>query len=572
MRRSRVAILATAVLTLTTASAAQAKDHGHGHGHHGHHGHGHGVSSSQLERAVSVKRIVRHQRALQTIADMNGGTRHTKTPGYTASVAYVSERMRRAGLDVSIKQFNMPEWEETAPPVFEQLSPDAKTYTPGTAADDDSAAVDYITFGYSPTAAIPSAPVVPTSNIVIPAPAANSNTSGCDPADFPAATSGAISLIQRGTCPFVQKIANAQAAGAVGVILFNEGDSAGRMNAGFRSGPTDLAIPAVFSSFAVGKELYDAFQAGDNPTVRLETSGTVADHFYPQVVAETKRGDPRHVVVSGAHLDSVPAGPGVNDDGSGTSWQLALAEQIQKLHAKPKHKIRFLWFGGEEDGLVGSQYYASHLTEAEVAKIDVMIDTDMIASPNYARFVYDGNGDELGPAGPEGSGTVEDVFKRYFGRRGQATLPVAFDGRSDYVGFINLGIPAGGIFAGAEVPKTEEQVAVFGGVAGEQYDPCYHEACDNIGTVTGQPPAETMNVYEADPTPENLGIAQQQADSLNGNALKSLREMAPAVTNALWYFAQTKNALPPREAAARQRAQKRAYAFKQLGHTRTDLR
>ena len=87
------------MLTLTTASAAQAKDHGHGHG----------VSSKKLERAVTVRGIVKHQRALQHIADMNGGTRHTKTPGYTASVAYVRERMRRAGLDVEVKQFNVPE-------------------------------------------------------------------------------------------------------------------------------------------------------------------------------------------------------------------------------------------------------------------------------------------------------------------------------------------------------------------------------------------------------------------------------------------------------------------------------
>ena len=93
-----------------------------------------------------------------------------------------------------------------------------------------------------------------------------------------------------------------------------------------------------------------------------------------------------------------------------------------------------------------------------------MIDTDMIASPNYVRLVYDGNGDELGPAGPPGSGTIEEVFKRYFRQRGMATLPQAFDGRSDYVGFINRGIPGGGIFAGAEVPKTAEQVALFGGV------------------------------------------------------------------------------------------------------------
>ncbi len=553
MRRSRVAILATAALTLTTASAAQARDHGHGHGHHGH-----GVSSKKLERAVKVKGIVEHQRALQRIADMNGGTRHTETPGYTASVAYVAERMRRAGLDVEVTQFDMPDWKENAPPVFEQLSPDAQTYTPGTAADDDSPAVDYIAFQYSPTEAVPSAPVVPTNDIVATEP--YTNTSGCEMTDFPAATSGAISLVQRGTCGISTKVANAEAAGAVGVIMFNQG-VAGRVNAVFRAGPTDLGIPAVFSSFQVGKDLYDAYVAGDAPSVRLETSGENIPRFFPQVIAETRRGDPRHVVVAGAHLDSVPAGPGINDDGSGSAWQLELAEQLSKLRAKPKHKIRFLWFGGEEDGLVGSQYYAKQLSDTEVNRIDVMIDTDMIASPNYVRLVYDGDGDELGSAGPEGSGAVEDVFKRYFHRRGMATLPQAFDGRSDYVGFINRGIPAGGIFAGAEVPKTPEQVALFGGVAGEQYDPCYHEACDNLATVTGQPPADTMNVFATDPV-----LAQQQADALRGNALKSLREMSGAVTNAVWYFAQTRNALPPRDAAARTRAQKRTYAFKQLGH------
>ncbi|MGH2945514.1 MAG: M28 family metallopeptidase [Solirubrobacteraceae bacterium] len=403
---------------------------------------------------------------------------------------------------------------------------------------------------------------------MIPSPAANTSTSGCEPSDFPAATSGAVSLIQRGTCPFVQKLANAQAAGAAGVILFNEGDSAGRMAPLFVSGPTDLNIPSVFSSFAVGQELYAAFQAGQNPTVHLQTNGVKTDRFFPQVIAETKKGDPNHVVLAGAHLDSVPAGPGINDDGSGSSWQLELAEQIARPGTPPRNKIRFMWFGGEEQGLIGSQYYASHLSQAEVNKIDVMIDTDMIASPNYVRFVYDGDGDELGPAGPEGSGVLEDVFKRYFQRRGMATLPQAFDGRSDYVGFINRGIPGGGIFAGAEVHKTPEQAAVFGGVAGEQYDPCYHEACDNIDTVTGQPPASTMETFDDDPV-----LARQQADALNGNALKSLREMSGASTHAVWYFARAKDALPARATTARvARKRARTRHFKYLGHQRARTR
>src|SRR5215213_11373145 len=110
------------------------------------------------------------------------------------------------------------------------------------------------------------------------------------------------------------------------------------------------------------------------------------------------------------------AGPGVNDDGSGTSFQLELAEQLAKAGTPPRNKIRFLWFGGEEDGLVGSQYYAAHLSDEEVAKVDMMLDTDMIASSNFARLVYDGDGSTFGAenSGPAGSGTVEKVLVEYW--------------------------------------------------------------------------------------------------------------------------------------------------------------
>ena len=166
------------------------------------------VNSTRLENLVTVEGIPEHQQALQNIADLNGGTRYTRTPGYTASAAYVKATLETAGLDVRYAMFNMPEWHESAPPVFQQLTPTAKTYTPGTAADDDCPAVDFITFEYSPTARSPTAPVVPTNDIVIPSPAA-ARHSGCEASDFPAATRGAMSLIQRGTCAFMQKLANA---------------------------------------------------------------------------------------------------------------------------------------------------------------------------------------------------------------------------------------------------------------------------------------------------------------------------------------------------------------------------
>jgi Zn-dependent M28 family amino/carboxypeptidase len=525
------------------------------------------VDSTRLEQLVTVQGITEHQQALQTIADLNGGTRYTRTPGYTASAAYVKATLENAGYDAHYEMFNMPVWQETAAPVLEQVSPTARAYVAGSAADDNSPTADFIAFEHSPTESLTNVKVVPTNDITIPSP--GGTTSGCEMSDFPAATSGAVALIQRGTCAFTQKLQNAVTADAVGVILFNEGDTASRRNALFRSAPPGYPLPAVLSSFAVGDELYNAYKLGQNPTVNLATNGVDVETLYPNVVAETPRGDANHMVLLGAHLDSVPAGPGVNDDGSGTSIQLELAEQLAKAGTRPRNKIRFLWFGGEEDGLVGSQYYAAHLSDAEVARTDMMLDTDMIASPNFARLVYDGDGSTFGSevSGPPGSGTVEKVLTDYWSKRGMVSEPIPFDGRSDYVGFVNRGIPAGGVFAGAEAPKTAAQVAKYGGVQGEQLDPCYHEACDTYSTVTGQPPASTMNTFPTDPA-----LAQQQADSLNGNALRSLEQFKGTLVHATWYFARVKDAFPSNATVASTEAAKRSDGFKFQGHKRARTR
>ena len=142
----------------------------------------------------------------------------------------------------------------------------------------------------------------------------------------------------------------------------------------------------MFSSYATGKELYDAYKAGKNPTVRLETSGETIAHFYPQVVAETQA---RRSAAHGARRRAPRLGPGRAGHqrrrlGHGVAARARRADREAEF--APRNKVRFLWFGGEEDGLVGSQYYAEHLSQAEVDKVDVMIDTDMIASPNYARL------------------------------------------------------------------------------------------------------------------------------------------------------------------------------------------
>ena len=204
------------------------------------------------------------------------------------------------------------------------------------------------------------------------------------------------------------------------------------------------------------------------------------------ILADTPGGDPNKTIVVGAHLDSVDEGAGINDNGSGSGTILELAEQFTALGITPKNRVRFAWFGAEESGLIGSTAYYNGLSPAEKAQIGLNLNFDMLASPNFVRFVYDGDfSDTTRPAGnlAPGSADVEDAFNAYFASQGLATLPSAFDGRSDYRVFQDAGIPAGGLFTGAEVVKTAEQAAVFGGTAGIAYDPNYHAAGDDINNL-----------------------------------------------------------------------------------------
>lgn len=200
------------------------------------------------------------------------------------------------------------------------------------------------------------------------------------------------------------------------------------------------------------------------------------------VIAETQSGNPNNVIVVGAHLDSVSEGPGINDNGSGSGTILEIAEQMEKV--KTRNKVRFIWFAAEESGLVGSGVYVDSLGQGELDKIALMLNFDMVGSPNFVRFVYDDNSSfPVGPgvqAGPPGSGDMEKVFNDYFTSQGLAKDPTPFNGRSDYGPFIAHGIPAGGLFTGAEEIKTAAQVATYGGTAGIQLDPCYHQACDTF--------------------------------------------------------------------------------------------
>lgn len=224
-------------------------------------------------------------------------------------------------------------------------------------------------------------------------------------------------------------------------------------------------------------------------------------------------------------------GPGINDNGSGSATILEVAEEMSELNIKPRNQVRFAFWGAEESGLIGSEHYVSNLTKREIKDIAVNLNFDMLGSPNYARFVYDGDASDTADAGPTGSGVVEDVFTDYFASQGLQTEPTAFDGRSDYGPFIDAGIPAGGLFTGAEDIKTDREEDIYGGVARLAYDPCYHAACD------------TLN--EEDQSDEVLRVERAYGEEVivgNVNTL-ALDEMSDGVAHATLVFAQTTSAV-----------------------------
>ncbi|HEU4451335.1 MAG TPA: M28 family metallopeptidase [Gaiellaceae bacterium] len=436
-----------------------------------------GPDTTALRNAVTVAGLMEHEQALQEIADANGGTRASGTPGYADSVEYVAGLLTDAGYDVTIQNFTYDQFVLNSS-AFERVSPDPKTYAEGL--DAEYSPMDYSGAGDF------TAPLAAAGGITIPSP--GGSTSGCSAADFAGFPAGAIALVQRGTCPFRQKAANADAAGAVAVVVFNEGDEnpnddrfgviAGTLD------PPQMDIPVIGTSFAVGEELYNRLTSGQAVTVRVAVDAEVVTTATANVIADTQTGRVDRTVVVGAHLDSVSEGPGINDNGSGTSAILETALQMAELGIEPVNRVRFAFWGAEEDGLIGSQHYVDSLAKRDLKDIALNLNHDMVGSPNFVRFVYDGDGSAFGVDGPSGSGRIESVFVDYFTDQGLATEPTEFDGRSDYDAFINAGIPAGGLFTGAEGIKTAEQAAIYGGMAGVAYDPCYHQACDTIANVS----------------------------------------------------------------------------------------
>jgi Zn-dependent M28 family amino/carboxypeptidase len=498
------ALCATAVLAVPATAAAAPNNN----------------NSPKLREAVSIPEIREHLEAFQAIADANGGNRLAGFPGHDASAEYVKERLEAAGYEASYHEFTYNYTGPRTPAVLSVVG--GPTYALGfqfalpsglTPADNKDVT--------APLTAV---------DLKVPSPGgAAGSSSGCEATDFAGFPAGNIALLQRGVCDFVVKFQNAINAGASAIVIMNEGDTPARSGlAGFNPVTTG-DIPIVTVTTAVGNELRNGVLNGPTGrTIRVKVDLITIQNLPTRNVIAQTPGRTDNVIVVGAHLDGVDDGPGVNDNGSGSGTILEIAEQMAKV--KPRNAVRFIWFSAEESGLLGSNAYVASLSPEQRADIAGMLNFDMLASPNFVRFVYDGNLDSGLPAPPGGappaSGAIEKIFLDYFAAQGLPTAPTAFDGRSDYRAFILNGIPAGGLFTGAEVRKTPEQAAIYGGAAGEQFDPCYHAFCDTLSTVTGTPPAIAL----ANPA---------LAGTMAGNGLVGLDQMSDAAAHATITLAQS---------------------------------
>jgi Zn-dependent M28 family amino/carboxypeptidase len=413
--------------------------------------------AERLVRQADGADANRHLIAFQRIADRNGGNRAANTPGYDASVDYVARQLRQAGFKVSTPEFT---YEEEVAVTNEVRLGDA-TFV-----------ADKLEFSpLTPVGGL-TAPLAAVADV--PADA----TPGCEATDFAGQDfTGTIAVVRRGACNFSVKADNAAAAGAVGVVIAN--------NVEAPLTNVTLGAPGAVPVGGVTQSDGTALIAAAGQVATLELVYEDVTRTQRNVIAQTRTGRTDNVVMAGAHLDSVEVGPGINDNGTGTAGLLEVALEMGGSPSV-KNAVRFGFWGAEELGLIGSTEYVRSLSFEQQLDIALYLNFDMIGSPNAAYFVYDGDdSDGVGAgAGPYGSAQIERTFTDFFAQRLDVpTEGTDFSGRSDYGEFIAVGIPAGGLFTGAEGVKTADQAAKWGGTAGVAYDPCYHAACDTLGNV-----------------------------------------------------------------------------------------
>ncbi|KAI3573160.1 hypothetical protein IWW34DRAFT_635651 [Fusarium oxysporum f. sp. albedinis] len=371
----------------------------------------HKLESQKFQDNIETRNLVITLEALNAITFTNGGNRAFGLPGYEASVDYIYRR--------TSKVKNAKVWKQTFSELFNfidsiELSVDDKP-------------IDVYGLAYSPSTTKAGI----TAEIAL----GPEGAAGCDTSSYhDQDVKGKIVLVGNSPCRTSESLAGrvlpAAAAGASAVIIYDDlGVNVAARSLG-KSNPEGL-VPAGLISRIDALKFKDRIEAGETVKAHFQHTQTIEERLTQNIMAETTGGDPRNVIMLGAHLDSVQGGPGINDNGSGSSLILELFLALSKY--KTKNKIRFAWWGAEENGVLGSKHYTSNLPADDVDNILVYLNFDMVAKGFFG--VADPDGSSFGCKAPEGSEATEKIFVEYFTNNGIEVTPVGLTNGSDYAPF-----------------------------------------------------------------------------------------------------------------------------------------
>ena len=371
--------------------------------------------------AIRRDGIAEHLRALAAIADQHGGTRSAATPGDAATAEYIGAQLGPLGYDITFQTFEFAYFAERRPPVLGDLRHGR----------------DFVTTRQSGSG---------TGEGRV---RRIRGAGGCRARDFRALRRGELAYVAGGDCTLERVAANAARAGAAAMLL----EDASR--------PLPFALRPVLRLPVLQVEQRSLRRlARSGRRVPVSVDAIRERRTTRNVIAE--RGTGRRVVMAGGHLDSVPEGPGINDNGSGVAAVLEVAEELAA--APPANTtLRFGFWGAEEWGLHGSTAYVRSLSRAPRRRVAGYVNLDMVASPNAVQLVY-------------GTRPLRRALHRALGLAGT----IVIGGASDHAPFIKAGIPAAGIYTGGSETKRRDEQRHFGGRAGRPMDPCYHRACDTL--------------------------------------------------------------------------------------------
>lgn len=416
-------------------------------------------TAQKLLQCINSQSLWSHLAIFQQIADENPGpgghgNRDTGTSGYRASVAYVAGVMQQAGYRVSIQTYTYTTYQVTGTPQF------------GSSQRNYALAQDWFVARLSAAGTL----------IAAVQPAAG-NGDGCAASELNAFTPGNVALLQRGDCSYDVQVANASAARAAAVILYNR-----RGNGAFPARLTrPPAIPVVSASYAVGSDLARQYQSGAAPLVHLDIRTQAKSGLDYNLIADSPYGDPRHVVVVDAHLDSI-FGAGMLDNASGSATILEMA--LAMANTPTRNQLRYIWFGGEELGLLGSAYYTTHLSRSQLRRIAFDVDADVTATPNYDYLVADprfaSNVRRFPPNVVPESAVGNQFLAQAFQMQGMPSRPAWFgnDG-TDSNSFSLAGVPNTGVLTQQDCCKGQRETSIWGGVPGnyEGKIPSFNGGC-----------------------------------------------------------------------------------------------